>query len=44
MDFLNIALLKEPSNWLKVWLMVFIGAIAFDIVARSIRIKSEGNS
>ena len=39
---LNKAILSNPQNWLRIWLMVFIGAIAFDIVARSIRMKKEG--
>jgi hypothetical protein len=39
---LNKAILLEPRNWLRIWLMVFIGAIAFDIVARHVRLNKEG--
>ena len=38
---LNFAIMAQPQNWLRIWLMVFIGAIAFDIVARKLR-KEEG--
>jgi hypothetical protein len=39
---LNTAILSSPQNWIRIWLMVFIGAIAFDVLARNIRIKMEG--
>lgn len=39
---LNMALLSSPENWIKIWLMVFIGAIAFDVLARHVRISKEG--
>jgi hypothetical protein len=31
MGFLNIPLMKRPANWIKVFLMVFIGAMVVHI-------------
>ena len=28
---LNFAIMRHPANWLKVWLMVLIAAVAVDI-------------
>lgn len=34
MDFVNFAILREPTNWFTVWTMLLIAWLLFEVVSR----------
>lgn len=40
---LNVGLLKHPLNWLTVWLMLFIAALAGAYVSKLFTVKGTSN-